>query len=496
MPKDAGDCNGRCKTFLPADASAVRIPALTARREVGYLRTGGGQTAPHRPQAARENGMGFGYVALPRVERFRLANATLPVALIGPGETQQADRDGLVRADIVVAEGRVEAVTAPGAIAVDAVDLDGGMVFPCFVDAHTHLDKGHIWQRAPNPDGTFPGALATVAADRAANWSAADVRARMSFALKSAHAYGTAAIRTHIDSVAEQVDISWPLFAEMREEWRGRVDLQGSSLCGIDIAVEPGYLDGMAGVLKRHGGGLGCVTYMSPNLPAGLDAIFRTALDNGLPLDFHVDETMDPAAHSLRLIAEAAIRFGWRQQGHGRIVVGHCCSVSVQPEDEAARTLDLVAEAGLAVVSLPMCNMYLQDRQAGRTPRRRGVTLLHEMKARGIPVMVASDNTRDPFYAYGDLDMLEVYAQATRILHFDHPVADWPMTVTGTPAAVCGFEGRGAIRAGAPADLVVFRGRTWTEVLSRPEAGRTVIRAGRAIDTSLPDYRELDHLWS
>ena len=30
--------------------------------------------------------------------------------------------------------------------------------------------------------------------------------------------------------------------------------------------------------------------------------------------------------------------------------------------------------------------------------------LLHEMKARGINVAVASDNTRDPFYAYGDLD--------------------------------------------------------------------------------------------
>ncbi|MBL8568215.1 MAG: cytosine deaminase [Phreatobacter sp.] len=440
--------------------------------------------------------MGFGYVALPPVERYRLANATVPVILAKEGSGLAGNGDGLARADIVIASGRVEAVTPPGATTVEAVDLDGAMVFPGFVDAHTHLDKGHIWPRAANPDGTFPGALATVAADRAANWSAVDIRARMTFALKSAHAHGTVAIRTHIDSIADQIDISWPLLAEVREEWRGRIDLQGSSLCGIDIAVEPGYLDRMAGVLTRHGGGLGCVTYMSPNLPGGLEAVFRTALDNGLPLDFHVDETMDPTAHSLRLIAEAAIRFGWQQNGNGRIVVGHCCSVAVQPEEEAARTLDLVAEAGLAVVSLPMCNMYLQDRQAGRTPRRRGVTLLHEMKARGIPVMVSSDNTRDPFYAYGDLDMLEVYREATRILHFDHPVADWPMTVTGTPAAVCGFEGRGAIRAGAPADLVVFRGRTWTELLSRPETDRTVIRAGRAIDTSLPDYRELDHLWS
>ncbi|WP_439332710.1 hypothetical protein, partial [Serratia marcescens] len=73
--------------------------------------------------------------------------------------------DGLVSADIVIADGRIEAVTAPGATDVIPVDLDRSMVFPCFVDSHTHLDKGHIWPRAANPDGTFPGALDAVAAD-------------------------------------------------------------------------------------------------------------------------------------------------------------------------------------------------------------------------------------------------------------------------------------------------------------------------------------------
>ena len=59
------------------------------------------------------------------------------------------------------------------------VDMGGAMVLPAFVDMHTHLDKGHIWNRAPNPDGSFMGALKTVAADRAARWTAEDVRARI-----------------------------------------------------------------------------------------------------------------------------------------------------------------------------------------------------------------------------------------------------------------------------------------------------------------------------
>jgi cytosine deaminase len=122
------------------------------------------------------------------------------------------------------------------------------------------------------------------------------------------------------------------------------------------------------------------------------------------------------------------------------------------------------------------------------------VTLLHEMEARGIPVCVASDNTRDPFYAYGDLDMLEVYRAATRILHLDHPVADWPKAMTTTPASIMRLQNPGSLRAGGSADFVVFRGRNWTELLSRPEQDRIVVREGRAIDRSLPDYAELDDL--
>src|SRR5207248_2671746 len=83
-----------------------------------------------------------------------------------------------------------------------------------------------------------------------------------------------------------------------------------------------------------------------------------------------------------------------------------------------------VAEAGIAIVSLPMCNLFLQDRTPGRTPRWRGVALLHEIRARGIRVAIASDNCRDPFYGYGDHDMLEVFREAVRIAHLDRLIAD------------------------------------------------------------------------
>jgi len=420
-----------------------------------------------------------------------LKNATVPACLLAANEG--FDPGELIAADLEIADGKLSRVLPAGSPSGlhGTFDLDGGLVLPTLVDLHTHLDKGHIWPRKANPDGLFLSALIAVGEDRTENWSAEDLRPRIEFALKSAYAHGTSAIRTHLDSLPPQEAITWPLFQEIRAEWAGRIELQAVSLFGIDrlLLDEPAYLTAIADRVAAAGGILGAVTYMVPDLDRHLEDVFRAAMDRGLDLDFHVDETLDPSAVTLRHVAETAVRLGFE----GKIICGHCCSLAVHDDGEVDRTLDLVAEAGIGIVSLPMCNMYLQDRQKGRTPRRRGVTLLHEMRARGIPVAVASDNTRDPFYAYGDLDLVEVYTQATRILQLDHPVADWISAVTTAPADLMHVS-HGRLTPGGPADLILFRARNWNELLSRPSGPREVIRAGYSIDSTLPDYRDLDHL--
>jgi cytosine deaminase len=422
-----------------------------------------------------------------------LKGARAPKTLLGEAlATDVPGQEGLAACDIVIENGAISAIGVFAPAPSDAViGCEGGLVLPCFVDSHTHLDKGHVWSRTPNPDGTFAGALENVGRDREASWTARDVETRMDFALRAAYAHGTAAIRTHLDSLGKQIGISWPVFAEMRARWKGRIALQATPLFGIQWAVDKEHMRAVVAAVKAHGSGvIGAVTYMCPELEDGLDVLLRTAIEHGFDLDFHVDEASDPAARALERIAAAAIR----HQFAGKILCGHCCSLALQTPEDEARIIALVRQAGIAIVSLPMCNMYLQDRNRGRTPRWRGVSSLHELAAAGVPVMVASDNTRDPFYAYGDLDAVEVYRAATRILHFDHPVGDWPRTITSTPSEVMRLPAHGRIAVGAPADLVLFRARNWTELLSRPQADRVVLRAGREIERVLPDYRELDVL--
>src|SRR6202050_5086113 len=391
----------------------------------------------------------------PSVKRYALMQARVLGRSL-PKPEGPLDFDGFATVDILVDEGAIAKIAPAGAVDFgDApqVALSGRIVLPLFVDAHTHIDKGHIWRRKRNPVGDFPSALAATVEDRSANWSAADVAARMEFSLRCAYAHGTTAIRTHIDSVGPQTRISWPVLAEARERWRGRIDVQASPLFTIDQMANATHVADIEAMLDAYGSGiLGAALRMEPDLRDELSVLFKLAERKGWELDFHVDESSDPAARSLKVIADVAIERRFARP----ILVGHCCSLALQEDDERQRTIDAVARASLSVVSLPMCNLFLQDRQTARTPRWRGVTALHELNAAGVKVMIASDNTRDPFYAYGDLDMMETWREGVRILHLDYPFAEWAQAVSASPAKAMGLD-LGVLRPGARADMILTR---------------------------------------
>lgn len=283
----------------------------------------------------------------------------------------------------------------------------------------------------------------------------------------------------------------------MRETWKDRIALQAVALFPTEVAVtDEAQFRSIADIVEKHGGIMGGVTApggrMAPTIDLELDRLFQMAAARGFDVDLHVDETTLPEVRSIEHIADAALRNRFK----GRILCGHCCSLSSMTDEDFKRIAGKLAEAGMAVVSLPMVNMYLQDRGTARTPRLRGVAPLHELAEAGVHVMVSSDNTRDPYYAYGDLDMLEVFREATRILHFDHSDRPWIKMLGAAQAKQMGLTGHGHIAAGQPADLVLTRARTFEELLSRPQSDRVVLVKGRQIDTTLPDFRELDHLYA
>ncbi|MGD1705061.1 cytosine deaminase [Dapis sp. BLCC M229] len=438
------------------------------------------------------------FSVIPDTSNYWLKNAHVPVCLIETdSEILSQTREGLSLVNIEIKQGVIRQIVHSSADLpslttgdIPNVDLKGGMVWPCFVDMHTHLDKGHIWERSPNPDGSFNGALDAGARDAEQYWNAEDIYRRMEFGLKCSYAHGTKAIRTHLDCFAEQANISLEVFQALQKEWEDRLILQPVSLVTGDYYLTQAG-EKLADKIADLGGILGAVPFMSSDVDNQLDKLFSLAKERQLNLDLHTDENGDPNSRVLHKVAEKAIS----HQFSGKIICGHCCSLAVQTTEQVTETLELVKEAGISIVSLPMCNLYLQNRQDNYTPRWRGVTLLHELKKQGISVAIASDNCRDPFFGFGDHDVLEVFNMSVRIAHLDMPYGDWPNAVTKTPADLIGLPNIGRIRVGLSADLILFKGRNFSELLSRSQHDRVVLRNGRVIDTTLPDYCELDSLF-
>ncbi|KAI8113765.1 hypothetical protein M9435_003757 [Picochlorum sp. BPE23] len=390
---------------------------------------------------------------------------------------------------------------------VDIIDLKGKFLLPTFVDLHTHIDKGHTAERSRNPTGNLSGADRSTAAD-AAFWDAEDVECRMEFSVRCAYAHGTSALRTHLINMTDKhIELTWPAFAKIRDRWKGRVELQGVSLVALSFFRDEDAARKLADVVAEHGGLLGAAvccaeqggmpeddwTTCDKDRDLLLDRIFTLAKERNLDIDFHTDENGNELARGLRYVAEKTLKYGYQ----GRVVCGHCCSLAYQPEHELRRTLAVAAKAGVTVVSLPLVNQWTQDRHGsgGRTPRWRGITLLHEARQAGVPVAIASDNTRDQFYAYGDLDMLEVFNQGCRMAHLDRPYGTWVQSVTSTPANAMRVFDHGRIRVGCPANFIIFpTARRYSELLSRPQYDRIVVRNGSPIDTELPSYEELDYI--
>ncbi|WP_295987537.1 amidohydrolase family protein [uncultured Variovorax sp.] len=406
-----------------------------------------------------------------------LCNVRLPRWLLPSGWPQ---RDGVPElAHVAIEAGRVRSVEPAAAfvpLPPAAWDLGGALALPCFVDAHTHLDKAFTLPRMKEVRPGLLGAIDAMLADRV-HWTPADVRERASRSLQWAWECGTAHLRTHVDWwEPESQPIAWPVMAELAQEWAGRVRLEQVSLIKLPLFEDAAQAMRLAKQVKATGPHalLGGFVHSTNWSEKALRNLLVSAQACDLDIDLHVDEELNASAVGLQTTARILREIGYQ----GRVVCGHICALAVQPESQALATLDEVARAPITVVSLPATNLLLQDAVTGRTPRLRGITLVKEARERGIPLLFASDNVQDPFCRVGSFDPVEALGTAALVAQLDEPFDDWSQALCRSdwlrreaPAAQPTLEGQGA-------DLVLFTQADRHGWPSRT-AGRVVLREGR-----------------
>jgi cytosine deaminase len=383
-------------------------------------------------------------------------------------------QEGLQLFDVTLAGDRVQAIDAS---ASQAPGDARGTLLSALVEAHAHIDKNYTVQEVGAAEGDLFAAIARMDRHRA-GWTGETLRPRMARALHEAWHSGVRALRTHIDWVEADAPAALAVFEALRAEWQGRVALQFVSLTPLDVFADLEAGERIALQVKRAGGTLGAFVYRNEGLVQKLGRVFDLAQAHGLGLDFHVDEGLDADASGLRSIAQLvrARDFG------GGVVCGHCCSLSVQDDAVAQETLALCAGAGLHIVALPTTNLYLQGAW-DRTPVPRGITRLREAAARGLRASLATDNVQDAFYPYGSYDLLETFGLGVQMAHLA-PAEDWLDAITVAPAKALGLAWDGRIAPSCPADLVLLAAVGEHELIGPRGRERTVIRAGRILETT------------
>ncbi|MFN3994492.1 MAG: amidohydrolase family protein [Tabrizicola flagellatus] len=394
-----------------------------------------------------------------------LADVRVPVSLLAaPDRFGGRPEGGFYRGDLLIRQGRAAGMG-------DWPDLPriegrGRILLPVLTDPHVHLDKCHSAHRLPGIGGDLMAAIAAQGRDKA-RWTETDIRARAERGLAELCAAGVARVRSHIDwgtaTDPAAVPMAWTVARDLSRDWSDRIELQLSALIDPPVLADPDLAGPIAARIARDGGVLGSFVSLQPDRAAAIAAAVDLSGRYGLPLDFHVDEGLDPAMNGLALIAEAVLR----REHQGPVLCGHASSLANLSGADLGATLEKVAQAGLAVVSLPTTNLYLQSRQTGATPDRRGITRLHELAAAGVTVALGCDNVRDAFFPLGTHDPLAILGLAVPALQLDPPFERWLPLVTTNAARAMGAAPVAIDRAGS-ADLFLTEATDMADLLAAP----------------------------
>jgi cytosine deaminase len=321
--------------------------------------------------------------------------------------------------DLAISDGRYVALDQTGGVARREIDAAGRLCIPGFVEPHIHLDKVLLAESVPiNRSGSLDEAIEILGA-RKQNYDAGEIAERAGRIVASAITNGVTRMRTHIDVDSVCGLIALEALLDVRARFADVIDLQIVAFPQLGIVGDPGTEALLREAMARGADVIGGMPFneATPNHSREhIDIAFAISKRYDADVDMHIDETDDPAARTLEMLCQATIEHGWQ----GRVTAGHTCALAAYDDAYADRVIDLVAAAGLHMITNPATNLMLQGRDDAH-PKRRGITRVKELLAAGVNVSFGQDNLRDMFYPFGRDDPLELAWLAAHAAHMSQP---------------------------------------------------------------------------
>lgn len=377
--------------------------------------------------------------------------------------------------DLGVRDGRfVEASEI--ADARDVVDLGGLLVVSGFVDGHIHLDKSFLGGRW-RPHERAGSLRERLAIEKRLLGEARPVRERAEALIAQARSFGTIAMRSHVDVDAATGLDHFHAVLEAREAWKDRMAIELVAFPQAGIVTSPGTADLLEAAVREGAEVIGGIdpTTLDGDADAHLDVVFGIAERHGVKIDIHLHEHGTGGIEQIERIAGRTATAGLG----GRVTISHAYALGDVPPDEARRTADILARAGVSILT--------------NAPGDHPFPPVAVLRDAGVHVFAGNDNIRDAWWPYGNGDMLQ---RAMLIgyrsgfytdddLHFLLDMA------TRASAGALGLEDYG-IAAGNEATFVILDAPNAAAAVAMPAADPILVQRGEfASGTSASLNRKL-----
>jgi cytosine/creatinine deaminase len=379
--------------------------------------------------------------------------------------------------DIGIKDGQILEIVA-SATAINSytedVDASGYVVLSSFVEPHAHLDKAFLADRVHNPAGDLMGAIEGLEKVRD-TLTTQDTINRATRAALLMSRNGVTAIRTHADTTKSGGLDSVLALLEVKRQCAHFIDIQVAALMEWPLTGAEGAsrraltrdaIDAGVDVIG------GC-PHLDPDPEGAIDFLLETAVNAGVPLDLHADENLRPDSVDLEHLAHAVLSNGIQHQ----IAASHCVSLSTREEHDIHRIAEMVARAGISVISLPQTNLYLQARGV-QSNSPRAITPIHALRRAGVNVAAGADNLQYPFNLVGRADPLEIASLLMTASHLS--TAEAIESVTTNSSLIVTGE-KQLLAVGSPANLVGIPSTTVREAIAMGPPDRFVVYGGVVI---------------
>lgn len=349
-------------------------------------------------------------------------------------------------------------------------NLEGNLLVPGLIDAHTHLDKALTADRIGDVFARGGLAAAIQAIRRLKQgFDARDVAQRATQALQWSIEAGVTLVRTNVEAdpflqlqavdgllavqqaIADKIDLQ--LIAFPQEGW---FKTEGTLEAGCAPFIEQALQRG----LRIIGGNVNRGLWPS-NPEAQVDDLLRLAVQYDCDLDLHLDNWDGAEAFTLPYLAHKTIEQGWQ----GRVTVAHIASLAHVSTAEAEHTIELLKNADITVAVLPT---------------RIKLTRVAMLMEAGVNVVCGTDNLRDPFVRYGKADPLAALLLLAQLMQAfsNRELEQLWQTISVNPACMMRLPHYG-IAPDHPADLVVLEATSIPEAILCQAHRRAVFKRGK-----------------